>query len=167
MNLLARLVRDPDFDRKREFLAGLPLFRGIPNRDVGILFKALYPRVYHGGEILFLEGDIGRALFILESGKVELVKRDQDGRPQTLAVLGAGDYFGEMALLEERPRLASATALEETRVYMLYQSKLEALYVDAPKIALAIMVHLAQILSMRLRAATERLVSTERAGAPT
>jgi CRP-like cAMP-binding protein len=155
---LIRYFRDPEFKHKKEFLARLPLFRGVPNREVGIVFSALYHRTYEKGETLFLEGDIGRALFILESGSVELTKKGANGEPQLIATMGPGDYFGEMALLEQRPRLASAVAAERTAVYMLYKAKLDSLFSDAPRLSLAIMLHLAQLMSARLRSATERLV---------
>lgn len=158
MDWVLRPFRDPEFEKKREFLAKLPLFRGVKPRQFGALLRALYPRVYQKGEVLFQEGDIGRALFILESGKVEIYKAAPDGSHQTLAEMGAGDYFGEMALLEERPRLASAVALEETKILLLYKAKLESLYNDAPRPALAIMAHIAQLLSGRLRITTEKLM---------
>jgi CRP/FNR family transcriptional regulator, cyclic AMP receptor protein len=158
MDWVLRPFRDPEFEKKREFLAKLPLFRGVRSRQFGALLRALYPRTYQKGEVLFLEGDIGRALFILESGKVEVFKNGPDGAPQRIAEMGPGDYFGEMALLEERPRLASAVASEESQILLLYKAKLESLYSDAPRIALAIMAHIAQLLSGRLRTTTEKLM---------
>lgn len=148
---LASVFLDPEFERKREFLQRIPLFRGISRRQFGTLFKSLAARHYHRGEVLFNEGDIGRALFLLESGRIELTRLNSDGRPHRLATLSAGEYFGEMALLEERPRTATATALEEVRAYLLYKSELEKLLRRAPAIGAAIMAHLAQLLSARLR----------------
>ena len=155
---LKKFFLDPQFGRKKAFLKSLVLFQDLRDRDLGVLSQALHSRTYHAGEVVFMEGDIGRALFILESGRIELTKRGSDGEPQLIATLGPGDYFGEMALLEQRPRLASAVAVEQTGVYMLYKAKLESLYVEAPRLALAITLHLAQVLSARLRTATERLV---------
>ncbi len=147
MRRLKALLLDPEFERRREFLQRVPLFRGLRRRQFGALFRALATRNYHRGETLFSEGDIGRALFLIESGRVELTRGGQ-----RLAVLEAGDYFGEMALLEERPRTATATAVDETRACLLYKTELEQLLTSAPEIGAAIMAHLAQILSARLRA---------------
>lgn len=152
---LRTLLFDPEFDRKREFLQRIPIFRGIARRQFGTLFKALAVRNYHRGEVLFSEGDIGRALFLLETGRIELTRKNQDGRPGRLAVLVPGDYFGEMALLEERPRTATATAIEEVRAYLLYKSEIDKLLRHAPEIGAAIMTHLAQLLSARLRSTIE------------
>src|SRR5947209_18063928 len=98
---------DPEFNRKRDFLQRIPLFHGISRREFGTLFQALVPRNYRAGEVLCSEGDIGRALFILESGQVEVSRKAPDGRAEPLAVLKSGDYFGETSLLNEQPRNAT------------------------------------------------------------
>ena len=102
------------------------------------------------------EGDIGRALFILESGKIELTKLDETGKPQPLYTVQPGEFFGEMALLEQLPRTATASASERAHVYLLYRSKLDGLLLHEPRIGATIMGHLARILSARLRRLTSR-----------
>ena len=165
MKLLDRVkavLLDPEFERKREFLQRIPLFRGIPRRQFGSLFRALAVRNYHAGEVLFSEGDIGRALFILERGKVALTRKASAGKDRPLAVLEPGAYFGEMALLEERPRTATATAREEARAHLLYKTELDKILRGSPEIGAAVMTHLAQLLSARLRDALERPPQTPR-----
>lgn len=148
---------DPEFDRKRAFLQRVALFNGISRREFGTLFQALVPRQYHVGEVLCREGDVGRALFIMESGEVEVSRKGPDGENRKIATLKAGDYFGEMALIDEQPRTASVTATEEVRVYLLYKTELEKLLKEAPHIGAAIMAHLAALLAVRLRATMTRL----------
>src|SRR5438309_8070094 len=97
---------DSEFNRKRKFLQRVSLFQGISRREFGHLFQALISRAYAPGEILFHEGDVGRALFILESGHVEISRRSLDGGVMRVVALNPGDYFGEMSLLDERPRTA-------------------------------------------------------------
>jgi CRP-like cAMP-binding protein len=100
-----------------------------------------------------VEGDTGRALFILESGKVELSRTGPDGKARSLYTIQPGDFFGEMALLEQLPRTATATAMEKSQVLLLYRSKLESILSYHPRIGVQIMTHLAQLLSARLRRA--------------
>jgi len=159
---------DPEFYRKRKFLQRVTLFQGISRHEFGHLFQCLVPRLYAPGEILFLEGDIGRALFILESGHVEVSRRGVDGEPIRVAVLKAGDYFGEMSLLDDRPRMATVAAMEPVRVFLLYKADLEKMVRQVPHIGSALMMHLAMLLAARLRALTDRsplsLASTVKAG---
>jgi CRP/FNR family transcriptional regulator len=156
---LKRWFTDPSFSRKKQFLRSLELFEDLKDGEMGALVHALHARTYRPGEIVFLEGDIGRALFIMESGKVELTRLGADGRPAALYTLKPGEFFGEMALLESRPRSATATAVENTRLHLLYRTKLEALLHSEPRIGVSIMSHLARLLSARLRRASGELAA--------
>lgn len=151
---LKKWVADPTIERKRAFLRSLDLFQDLRSSDLGHLVHCLHTRIYHEGEVLFQEGDIGRALFILESGQVALTKLASDGKPQKIFNLSPGEFFGEMALLEQLPRTATATATEKSHIYLLYRAKLDSLLSHHPRIGVSIMAHLAQILSSRLRRAT-------------
>lgn len=154
LKALRRWFTDPRFSRKKQFLASLELFQDLSGGELGALAHALHARSYRAGEVVFQEGDIGRALFILESGRVELTRRGSDGRPVPLYTLKPGEFFGEMALLESLPRSATAVAVEPSRLHLLYRAKLEALLGSEPRIGVGIMSHLARLLSARLRRAT-------------
>jgi len=143
---LKRLFIDPNFEKKKHFLHSLEIFKGLSGRELGRLAKALHARTYREGEVLFVEGDIGRALFILESGCVELTRGGQK-----LYTLKPGEFFGEMALLEQLPRTATAKAVERSQLYLLYRSKLDELTSSDPRVGACILGHLAQLLSARLR----------------
>jgi CRP/FNR family cyclic AMP-dependent transcriptional regulator len=152
--IFKRIFGDPASSRKRTFLKSLDIFRGLRFVELGHLVQNMHGRTYHEGEVLFVEGDIGRALFILESGKVELTKAGPDGKPHKLHTIQPGEFFGEMALLEQLPRTATATATERSQVFLLYRSKLESILNYHPRIGVKIMTHLAQLLSARLRRAS-------------
>jgi CRP-like cAMP-binding protein len=152
--LLKRIFGDPASSRKRAFLKSLDLFKDLGFVELGHLVQNMHSRTYHEGEVLFMEGDIGRALFILESGKVELTKAGTDGQAQKIYDMRPGEFFGEMALLEQLPRTATATALERSEVFLLYRSKLQSILNYHPRIGVQIMTHLAQLLSARLRRAS-------------
>jgi CRP/FNR family cyclic AMP-dependent transcriptional regulator len=148
---LKRWFIDPQFSRKKQFLRSLDIFKDLRDRELGYLVQALHSRTYREGEVVFQEGDIGRALFVLETGSVELTRPAKDGVPHVLYHLKSGDFFGEMALLESLPRTATATATEKTHLHLLYKSKLDALLYAEPRIGVTIMGHLARLLSARLR----------------
>ena len=157
---LKKLFFDPAVQKRKAFLRSLVLFKDLRDRELGYLAQALHARTYHAGETIFLEGDIGRALFIIESGKIELSRQGEDGKPVPVYTAQPGEFFGEMALLEQLPRTASAVAAERSHLYLLYRSKLESLLSHHPRIGASIMAHLAQLLSARLRRATARVVAS-------
>jgi len=148
-----RWFSDPAFTRKKQFLHSLELFKELKGNEIGELVHALHARTYKPGEVVFIEGDIGRALFILESGAVELTRRDAAGKQVHLHTLKPGEFFGEMALLESLPRTATATATETSRLHLLYRTKLDSLLESSPRIGITIMSYLARLLSSRLRRA--------------
>ena len=148
---IKRWFIDPQFARKKEFLRSLDIFKDLRDRELGYLVQSLHSRTYRPGEVIFVEGDIGRALFVLESGGVELTLPSTGEKPRVLYHLKPGEFFGEMALLESLPRTATATATEKTHLHLLYKSKLDALLQGEPRIGVTIMSHLARLLSARLR----------------
>jgi CRP-like cAMP-binding protein len=148
---IKRWFIDPQFARKKQFLRSLEIFKDLRDRELGYLVAALHSRTYREGEVVFVEGDIGRALFVLETGAVELTLPGTGEQPRVLYKLKPGDFFGEMALLESLPRTATATATEKTHLHLLYKSKLDSLLLSEPRIGVTIMSHLARLLSARLR----------------
>jgi CRP/FNR family cyclic AMP-dependent transcriptional regulator len=71
------------------------------------------------GNIIFAEGDAGDAAYIVESGIVEISKSSGHGASLTLATVKAGEMFGEMALIDSSPRMATATAIGKTRIVVI------------------------------------------------
>lgn len=156
LNIFNRIY-DEEILGKLDFLKGIGLFEGIKKGQLIHVLESLQERTYLKGETIFAQGDIGRALFIVFSGKVALSRLDADGQKgETLAEVNPGEFFGEMALLEEMPRTASAHAAEDTKVFMLFKIKLDSLLFSRPRIGVVIATHLAKILSARLRAGLEK-----------
>jgi CRP/FNR family cyclic AMP-dependent transcriptional regulator len=147
---------DPEFNRRRKFLQRISFFKSVPRHEFGRLFQTLVVRDYRPGEVLFKEGDVGRALFIMESGRIEIFRLNQRNDLQRVSLMGPGDYFGEMSLLDDLPRVAGARALEDSRVFLLYKTELDMLLERAPKLGGAIMGHLAELLAARLRMMMDR-----------
>ncbi len=103
------------------------------------------------GQFVFREGDAGQAMFIIESGAVELFRAARGAEP--VATLGPGDFFGEMAMLEDRPRFASASAREATRLLRIERAQLSDLLRQNIEIAIRIM----RALAARHRRSEEQL----------
>ena len=78
-----------------------------------------YGRTYNAGDVIFHEGDAGAEMFIIQSGKVKITKLVKGGVEKTLVILGPGDFFGEMALLDKSPRSATVECAEDSQVFVL------------------------------------------------
>jgi len=147
---LKTLFKDTRFREDLTFFRGVSLFHNLRSRDLGRVMQVLQKRRYHAGEILFSEGQEGKAVFIIHSGKVKLTRMTRSGE-RSLGELKPGHIFGEMALLENKPRTAGAIMLEEGDIYLLYTATLESLVQTYPSIGATLMRNLAIMLSGLLR----------------
>lgn len=109
-------------------------------------------QLFPSGTSIFLEGDPSREAYVLRSGRVEVLKESASG-PLRLAVLGPGDVLGEMGLLEERPRSATARALDEVEVDAMTGAEFAEILTTDP----ARSIHVLRAMFERLRAVNERL----------
>jgi len=121
------------------------------------------------GEAVFREGDLGTEMFIIHAGQVEIVK-ELDGSEAQLAVLERGDFFGEMSLLEELPRAATARALTDVKLLQINGSTFDQMLRDNPEIAVRMMRKLSRRLrqtdSMVEKTASRSEVAAAAAGIP-
>jgi signal transduction histidine kinase len=127
----------------------VPLFADLSEEDLEQLYEMAKTISIHPGELVFEEGAPGDALYVILDGELEITKR-QGGQDVVLAVRRAGEFIGEMSLLEHTPRSASVRALHESRLLMISQAAFETLLSCSPS------AHLTM-----LRAVTSRLRSTE------
>lgn len=84
-----------------------------------------YGKVYPAGTRIFKEGETGEEMFIIQSGQVKITKHTSDGE-KTLVILSEGDFFGEMAVIDNEPRSASAVALTDVKMIVLNQEVFES-----------------------------------------
>ena len=88
--------------------------------------EVLDRRVYAEGEVIFKEGEVSRrCAYLIESGRVEISKRTDSGEDKVLGYIPQGGIFGEMALIDDKPRMAQAKALVRTAVVIISETMLE------------------------------------------
>jgi CRP-like cAMP-binding protein len=104
---------------------------------------ARFGRTSPAGTVLFREGDEGATMYVLQSGRVRISKGSQDGT-KTLAVLGPGEFFGEMAILNRKPRTATAEVVEAARLLVLDAKTFEAMVLSNVEIAVRLIKKLAR-----------------------
>ncbi len=100
-------------------------------------------RTFDAGHVLFHEGDAGREMYVVQSGVVTISKR-LGGRERVVADLVPGDFFGELAVLNERPRMATATCKEKASCLVIGASTLESMLARTPDLALRLVRRLAR-----------------------
>jgi CRP/FNR family cyclic AMP-dependent transcriptional regulator len=101
-------------------LAHVDLFSGLDKKELRIIANSCQERKYAAGSVLMQQGDTGAGLFVVISGKVQITQAvDPDKAEDELGTAGPGAVLGEMALLDDLPRSATVTALEETQVLIL------------------------------------------------
>jgi CRP-like cAMP-binding protein len=111
------------------------------------------------GEQLFKEKDDTRGLWLVHSGKVEISRVTADGWRQTLAVLPAGHFFGELSIIEKRKHVASAVAIEDTDLFLLPKEEFERLTEEDIKLACTIIKRIAIVMSKNLRMMNDKFLS--------
>ncbi len=122
-----------------EELRSVPLFASLDDAATGELRNLLVIHDVAGRTPLFRSGDSGDALYLIESGRVRISVRDADGSDVTLAELAGGDFFGEMALLDGKPRSADATVIEDARFAILSRENFLRFVRANPDVALKMM----------------------------
>lgn len=136
-----------------EALRHVWLFSEMSDEQLESISSFTFEKSFDPGEIIVEEGQTGNGLYVIVSGNVEVLKGDLAATPQVLAKRGAGDVFGEMALLGEWPRTASVRALDDVQCLgidrWVFLSQLER----QPKVT----IRLLQILAQRLRDSDARL----------
>ncbi|MBK8870336.1 MAG: cyclic nucleotide-binding domain-containing protein [Elusimicrobia bacterium] len=147
-----QFLGDPVHRHKIRFFRGILLFKDLGRWDLARLVNRTMEKTYAPGDVVFQEGHLGRAFFIVAEGSVEVLRRN----PLTdvfepVAKFGPGDFFGEMVLLDELPRSATCRALETTRLHVLYKDHFDLLRAQSPRAAALILHALARLLSARLR----------------
>lgn len=135
------------------FLATVPLFRTLDpverERFVDLVREKQYPK----GSVILFEDDPGDALFLVRRGRVKVVLLGEDGREVILGLLGVGEHFGELSLIDDQPRSAHVIAMEDSTMLVLRRDDFRGRVEASPVVAWALL----QELSRRLRRADEKI----------
>ncbi|HFE52369.1 MAG TPA: cyclic nucleotide-binding domain-containing protein [Bacteroidetes bacterium] len=132
-------------------LRKIPVFADLKPRELKEFERVLHRREFEKGEVIFREGEPGVGMYIIYKGSVGIFKNTPSGGEELLAELKPGEFFGEMALLDESPRSATAKALEDSIILGLFQPDLFDLIERKPKLGTKILLNLAHIIGERLR----------------
>jgi CRP-like cAMP-binding protein len=134
-----------------EFLRTVRPFVGLSDADLAPLAAKLRARRLRPGQVLMTEGERGAEMYFVQRGSLAVVKQVSDGVEQVMARVGAGEFVGEMALFDRRPRSATIRAESETHLLVLNRAAVQALMNASPGAAAALMRALSEEFIARLR----------------
>jgi CRP/FNR family cyclic AMP-dependent transcriptional regulator len=135
-------------------LRTVPLFEGLTFRDLKKIELIVHERTFMPDEVVFHEKQPGTGMYFIKKGQIKITKTINEEKVN-IAELGEGEFFGEMALLEDYPRSAQATAVVKTEVLGIFRPDLFDLIERNPRLGSKILMKLSQRLAHRLRRMTD------------
>jgi len=145
-----------------QVLAKVPIFADLDEKEIVEIEKIVHRRKYKKGEPIFRMGDPGLGMYIIVEGSVEIVEELDNEERKHLADLGNGSFFGDLALLDESPRSASAIAKVDCDIIGFFRPDLVDLLYRKPQQGIKILWALARIIGERLRRTNEQLTNLQR-----
>ena len=136
-----------------DFLATVPLFSGLPPDELQQFAAITREKTYPKSSVILFEDDPGDSLFVIRSGRVKVVLVGEDGREVILGVLGVGDHFGELSLIDDQPRSAHVIAMEDSSLLVLRRDDFRRRVESSPTVAWTLLSEL----SRRLRRADGKI----------
>lgn len=138
-------------------LKNQPLFRDMTPQDLENIAPSFFEKRYTPGAVLFAEGMTGEVLYLIQQGKVEVVKAGPDGREVVLATLKEGEFLGEMSLIDQQPRTATARTAGEAVCLAMTRKSFQQLMERYPAVAVKLLLMFLRTANDRLRKANEAL----------
>ena len=145
------------------------LFQDLSGRELALVENIVHFRRYHAGETIFRRGDVGAGMYVIVRGRVEIFVSDplaesDENRQVFIAQLVAGDFFGELSLVEENGRrTASALAREDTHLIGFFKPDLLQILERSPSTGIKIVFRLAEVLGARLKETTNKVSELRKA----
>jgi CRP/FNR family cyclic AMP-dependent transcriptional regulator len=145
----------PDLFDRLILLKKSPIFSMVMTDDLRVVAQAMEKQEYFAGDCIFEIGDQGDHLYIIVSGKVGISLESKPSSKSYIATLSSGDCFGEMNLLDDLPRSATAEVIEDTTLLSLEKTRLRGLIQSYPDMSIGML----RSLSLRLRDANQKLIN--------
>ena len=125
------------------FLRQVPLFESLDDAEIDAHSELTFTRTFNKEAVIILAEEEGDTLFIIKDGQVKVSIVSEEGREVILSLLGGGAVFGELSLLDGKPRSANVVATEDTELLMLRRTDFVQLIYKTPQIATALLAELA------------------------
>jgi CRP-like cAMP-binding protein len=151
-------VSSPDL---KAFLLATPFFGGLSDASLDLMVSMLAERRFDAGATVIAEGEQGRSMFVVHSGRLVVNKRTDSGRVLRMAGLGPGDFFGEMTLIEMQNRSGTVVTETPTVLYELTARQLYTCYKTDIHAYVVVLQNINRELCRRLRRADNRIAELQ------
>lgn len=147
-------VDNPRVGSKEKGLIGSDtIFSDLEKAEIDALMSMAIRRSYKARDVVLRKGDPALQIFVIASGRLKAITSGSEGRQAALSIMGPGEVFGEVAVLDGDPRSATITALEPCELFVVQRSDLFRFLETRPKVA----IKLLEVLARRLRRLSERV----------
>ena len=140
-----------------EVLRGAYLFTELSPMELQPFMDAMTLETYAPNEMIIGEGQTGSDLYLILSGSVRVTKKATEEIEQVIGLLRTGEFFGEMALIDKKPRSASVFAHERTELALFAHDAIYSIFETSPDVAFRVVRKFAEVLSLRLRDTDDKL----------
>jgi CRP/FNR family cyclic AMP-dependent transcriptional regulator len=134
-------------------LKRVPLFTNVPEPYLGEIAARIRTRRFDPGEVIFHQQDIGEGLYLIARGAIRVFLTSANGQELTLAHFGPGEFFGELSVIDEEPRSATAVAVGQTELMILHREE----FIEYLKLRPEAAIFCLRVLARRLRSTDEHL----------
>ena len=136
-------------------LRNVSLFSDLTDQELAVIEQRAVARTYSKGSVIINEGEDAISLYVIVSGGVKVLMDNEDGKEIILNSQGPGDYFGEMALIDDQPRSASIVTIEKSKFLIINKPAFQHILEQHPNIAIGLLKNL----SKRIRSLSENVKS--------
>ncbi|MDD3806442.1 MAG: cyclic nucleotide-binding domain-containing protein [Candidatus Marinimicrobia bacterium] len=154
----------PQEEMIMDALRNVHIFKNLTNKEIKKILSLVYTRKYKKGDYIFKQGHPGNGMYIILNGTIQIIqeKREENiHQEELLATLHSGDFLGELSLLDEAPRSASALCLEQTEALGFFRGDLMDLLNRDPLLGSKIVLNVARVLAERLRITNQQLADLQ------
>ena len=138
---------------KIDILKMVPIFLGLSEKSLNDVAQKMVTRSYKKGQYIIAEDDEGQSSYFITEGSVKITRTSDEGREVILAMQGVGDFFGEMAMLDDEPRSANIVAISACTVLTLNGADFFGILESYPKVA----INLLKELAVRIRKSDKQI----------
>lgn len=142
-------------------LSNVLVFNGLSRKELREVENIIHRREYQAGEAIFHQGDPGLGMYIIIQGRVQIVNNQDPDNPILYSELGDGDFFGDLALVDEANRSATARARADTRIVAFFRPELKDILTRFPNLGNKILMNLAKVTAQRLRKTNDLLIEAQ------